>query len=222
MLPKIAEQSGVCRVVVLNETSLSVESLNSMLEEPLAINTSEENYTVTAVISHVVRPGREQGYEAWFHGIAADARKFKGHLGVSTIRPQDHAHPEYVVILKFDCYDNLKTWLESDVRREWIERLQPLIEKPENIQTLTGLETWFTLPNQPMKAPPPLYKMALVTWLGVFLTLPVSNRLLAPLLSELPVLLKQLISTGFSVVMLTYLIMPRLTQLFRRWLYPIP
>jgi hypothetical protein len=64
--------------------------------------------------------------------------------------------------------------------------------------------------------------MALVTWLGVFLTLPVSNRLLAPLLSELPVLLKQLISTGFSVVMLTYLIMPRLTQLFRRWLYPIP
>jgi hypothetical protein len=222
VLPKIAEQSGVSRVVVLNETSLSVESLNSMLEEPLAINTGEENYTVTAVISHVVRPGREQGYEAWFHGIAADARKFKGHLGVSTIRPQDHAHPEYVVILKFDCYDNLKTWLESDVRREWIERLQPLIEKPENIQTLTGLETWFTLPNQLMKAPPPRYKMALVTWLGVFLTLPVSNRLLAPLLSELPVLLKQLISTGFSVVMLTYLIMPRLTQLFRRWLYPIP
>ncbi|MCL1473509.1 hypothetical protein [Argonema antarcticum] len=80
-------------------------TLNSMLEEPLASNTSEENYPVTAVISHVVRPGREQGYEAWFHGIAADARTFKGHLGVSTIRPHHHAHPEYVVILKFDCYD---------------------------------------------------------------------------------------------------------------------
>ncbi len=72
-----------------------------MLEEPLASNPSEENYLVTAVISHVVKQGRELRYEAWFHGIAADARKFKGYLGVSTIRPQHHAHPEYVVILKF-------------------------------------------------------------------------------------------------------------------------
>jgi hypothetical protein len=62
--------------------------------------------------------------------------------------------------------------------------------------------------------------MVLVTWLGVFLTIPISNRLLAPLPSELPVLLKQLVSTGFSVVLLTYLFMPRLTQLFRKWLYP--
>jgi antibiotic biosynthesis monooxygenase (ABM) superfamily enzyme len=68
----------------------------------------------------------------------------------------------------------LKTWIESDIRQEWIERLQPLIEKPEAIQTLTGLETWFTLPDKPMKAPPPRYKMAVVTWLGVFFTISIS------------------------------------------------
>jgi len=175
---------------------------------------------VTAVISHIVRPGREQGYEEWFHGIAADARKFKGHLGVSAIRPRDHAHPEYVVILKFDCYDNLKTWLESNIRRQWIERLHPLIEKSEEIQTLTGLETWFSLPSQPLKAPPPRYKMALVTWLGVFMTLAVLSRLLAPLLSGLPPWLNQLITTGLVVALLTYLIMPQLTKLFHKWLYP--
>ncbi|MEG4070164.1 antibiotic biosynthesis monooxygenase [Microcoleus sp. Pol11C2] len=191
-----------------------------MLEEPLASNTSQENYLVTAVISHIVRPGREQGYEAWCHGIAADARKFKGHLGVSTIRPHDHDHLEYVVILKFDCYNNLKTWIESDIRQEWIERLQPLIEKPEAIQTLTGLETWFTLPDKPMKAPPPRYKMAIVTWLGVFFTISILNRLLVPLLTGLPVLLRTLLVTGLTVPLLTYVIMPRLTQLFRKWLYP--
>lgn len=190
-----------------------------MLEDPLAIST-DENHQVTAVISHIVRAGREQGYEEWFHGIASDAQKFKGHLGVSTIRPRDHAHPEYVVILRFDRYDNLKAWLESDIRREWIERLQPLIEKPESIQTLTGLETWFSLPHQPLKVPPPRYKMALVTWLGVFVTLAILSRLLAPLLSGLPLLLSQLITTGLVVCLLTYLVMPRLTKLFRHWLYP--
>lgn len=190
-----------------------------MLEDSLTIGT-DEDAQVTAIISHVVRPGREQGYEEWFRGIAADARTFKGHLGVSTIRPHDHAHPEYVVILKFDRYDNLKTWLESDVRRDWIERLQPLIEKPESIQTLTGLETWFSLPRQPLKAPPPRHKMILVTWLGVFVTLAVVSRLLSPLLSGLPILLNQLVTTGLVVALLTYVIMPRLTQLFQRWLYP--
>lgn len=191
-----------------------------MLDEPLANHTSAESYLVTAVISHVVKPGREQGYEAWFQGISADARKFKGHLGVSTIRPQEHSHPEYVVILKFDCYNNLKTWLESDIRREWIERLQPLITRPEAIQTLTGLETWFTLPNKPIKTPPPRYKMAIVTWLAVFLTISMLNYLLVPLLAGLPTLLKSLMITGLTVFLLTYLIMPRLTQLFRQWLYP--
>lgn len=112
--------------------------------EPLAIDSDEASHQVTAIISHTICPGREQGYEEWLHGITAAAHKYKGHLGVSVIRPWDHAHPEYVAIVKFDQYSNLKTWLESDIRQEWIERLQPLIEKPEAVQTLTGLETWFT------------------------------------------------------------------------------
>lgn len=190
------------------------------MSEPLAVSLDEDTQQVTAIICHMVRPGREQGYEEWLHGITTAAHKFRGHLGVSVIRPWDHTHAEYVAILKFDQYSNLKTWMESDVRQEWIARLQPLIEKPEVIQTLTGLETWFMLPNK-LQVPPPRYKMVLVTWLGVFLTLPISNHLLIPLLSEFPTLLQQLIGTGFSVVLLTYLIMPHLTQLFRKWLYPI-
>ncbi|MDX2215171.1 MAG: antibiotic biosynthesis monooxygenase [Oculatellaceae cyanobacterium bins.114] len=192
----------------------------SVLEESLIVDTNEDNHQVTAVISHIVRPGREQGYEEWFHGIAADARKFKGHLGVSAIRPHDHAHPEYVVILKFDHYNHLKQWMKSDVRREWLERLQPLIEKPETVQTLTGLETWFTVSDKPLKSPPPRYKMFMVTWLGVFITLAILSRLLAPLLTKLPLLLSQLVITGLVVLCLTYWIMPRLTKLFQRWLYP--
>ena len=186
----------------------------------LAMGTEEESLQVTAIISHLVRPGREQGYEEWLHGIAAEAHQFAGHIGVNVIRPCDHTHPEYVAILRFDHYNNLKAWLESSVRQEWLERLQPLIEKPETIQTLTGLETWFTLPNKPMKAPPPRYKMAIVTWLGVFFTISLLNRWLVPLLAGLPAWLISLIVTGLTVALLTYLIMPRLTQLFRKWLYP--
>jgi hypothetical protein len=189
--------------------------------ERVAIGTDEETQQVTAIISYAVRLGREQGYEEWLHGIATAAHKFKGYLGVNVIRPWDHAHPEYVAIVRFDQYSNLKTWMESDVRQEWMARLQPLIEKPESVQTLTGLETWFTLPGKP-KAPPPRYKMVLVAWLGVLLTLPILEYLLVPLVSEFPLLLQQLVSTGFSAILLAYLVMPCLTQLFCKWLYPAP
>ncbi|WNZ45240.1 antibiotic biosynthesis monooxygenase [Leptolyngbya boryana CZ1] len=191
-----------------------------MLNEPLTSTTIDEDYSVTAMISHIVRPGREQGYEAWFHGIATDARKFKGHLGVSTIRPHDHTHPEYVVILKFDCYNNLKTWLESDIRQEWIERLQPLIEKPEAIQTLTGLETWFTLPNKPMKAPPPRYKMSILTALAVFAVAQILGLVMTPALINLHFLLRSFVLTAVTVFILTYIVMPHVTRLFYGWLYP--
>jgi uncharacterized protein len=193
-----------------------------MVHDALTIGTDEDNHQVTAVISHVVRSGREQGYEEWLHGIAQAARQFKGHRGVSVIRPRDHAHPEYVAIVRFDHYNHLKQWMESDVRREWLGRLQPLIEKPEAVQTLTGLETWFTLSDKPLKSPPPRYKMFFVTWLGVFITLAILSRLLAPLLSRLPLLLSQLTITGLVVLCLTYLLMPQLTKLFQHWLYPKP
>jgi antibiotic biosynthesis monooxygenase (ABM) superfamily enzyme len=189
-----------------------------MLDSAETIDIAQEDIPVTAIITHIVRKGREQGYEEWFRGIAAAARMFRGHQGVSTICPQDRLHPEYVVILKFDQYRNLKNWLESDVRREWIERLQPLIEQPENIKTLTGLETWFALPNQ--KTPPPRYKMAIVTWLAVFSVISIVSPLLAPILTKLPPILVQLITTGIVVLILTYLVMPYLTKLLKGWLYP--
>lgn len=173
---------------------------------------------VTAVISHLVKPGREKDYEMWFHGIAADARRFKGHLGVTAIRPRDHHLPEYVVILKFDKYVNLKIWLESDIRKKWIYRLQPLIQKPEDIHTLTGLETWFALPN--IKTYPPKYKMALVTWFAVFSVLSLVTPLLNPVTSLLPALLGRLMVTGVVVTVLTYVVMPFLTRILRQWLYP--
>ncbi|HIK18562.1 MAG TPA: antibiotic biosynthesis monooxygenase [Leptolyngbyaceae cyanobacterium M33_DOE_097] len=190
-----------------------------MLEESLTVDSNESSYQVTAVISHIVRPGREQGYEEWFHGIAAAARKFKGHLGVSTIRPNDQAHPEYVVMLKFDRYDNLKTWLESDIRRQWLERLQPLIEQPETVQTLTGLETWFALPKR-LRQPPPRYKMAIVTWVGVQIVTSLTSYFLESSFASLPRFINLAVSNVIVVIALTYFVMPQLTRLFNQWLYP--
>ena len=175
---------------------------------------------VTAVISHAVKPERQQEYEQWLRDVSAVAQQFEGHCGVNFIRPQDPTSSEYAIILKFDSYRNLKQWMDSPVRQRWIEKAQPLVQRDQDVQILTGFETWFTLPGKLVKQPPKRYKMAILTSLAVFVVAQLIGYVIGPLLQPLPALLRALISVVLTVFLLTYVVMPRLTRLFYRWLYP--
>jgi uncharacterized protein len=109
--------------------------------------------------------------------------------------------------------------MRSPQRQELLERAKPLIEKPENVQVLTGLEALVSLPNV-ASIPPPKYKTAFVTWIGVFICVSTLGHFVAPYLASLPYLLRQAIITGLVVLLLAYVVMPRLTRLFHKWLHP--
>ena len=174
---------------------------------------------VTAVITHRVKTGRQEGYETWIKGISAAAREFEGHLGVSILRPQPDATPDYVIVLQFDACDHLTAWLRSDIRKSWIERVQPLIQEQETVQILSGLESWFQLPKQPVHTAPKRYKQAILVWVGVMMVSLGVSPLVTPLLSALPWLLKVAVNVAITVVLLSYVIMPRLTRWFKGWLF---
>ena len=182
---------------------------------------------VTAVITHRVRSGREAGYEEWIKGIAADARQFEGHLGVNILRPQPGESLDYVIVLQFDSSPHLNAWLDSDVRKGWIERVQPLIQEQESVQVLTGLEGWFQLPKKAAsrsatlasQPAPKRYKQAILIWVGVMIVSLLVHPLLAPVLQYLPWLLRVAVSVAVTVILLSYVIMPRLTRWFKHWLF---
>jgi antibiotic biosynthesis monooxygenase (ABM) superfamily enzyme len=179
----------------------------------------EDIQPVTAVISQQIKRGREADYERWTQKISSVARQFPGHLGVTVIRPEAGICPEYVTIIKFSCYFNLKGWLDSPERQHCLAEAQPLIVRPSTVQILTGFETWFTLPNRSRQPTPPRHKMSILTTLAVFGAVNLFNPLLQPVFSALPQLLSSLIITYIVVLVLTYVVMPRLTKLFYRWLY---
>ena len=103
---------------------------------------------ITLVISEVIDPSQIPAYEAWTKGINHDASQFEGFLGVEVIRPRDHDHPEYVVIVKFDTYGHLRRWLISPTYRAWIEQSYGLIAARSQQHLPNGLELWFTLPKR--------------------------------------------------------------------------
>jgi antibiotic biosynthesis monooxygenase (ABM) superfamily enzyme len=174
---------------------------------------------VTAVITHRVRAGREEGYEAWMKGISAAARGFDGHLGVHILRPQRGGSANYVIVLQFDTCDHLNAWLRSEERSRWIERVKPLIREQESIQVLTGLEAWFDLPGDPVHPAPARYKQGMLVWLGVTAVGLLVTPQLAPWLAPWPWLLRVPVNAGVTVLLLTYVVMPFLSRRFRGWLY---
>lgn len=174
---------------------------------------------VTAVITHRVRPGREAGYEEWLKGIAADAAHFEGYQGAHILRPQMGISPDHVVVVQFDTCAHLETWMQSETRKSWVERVQPLIREPESIKTLTGLEPWFQLPGRPSQSQPKRYKQAILVWMGVAVTFSAVSPILAALLSSWPAIILMLVKLTIIVWLLNYVVMPFLTRRFKDWLF---
>lgn len=181
-----------------------------------------QDTSVTVVISRRVKPGYEAAFETWLAGVTAACSQFPGYLGSSIFRPASPDDPEYRVIVKFDQLSHLRRWETSQERQQWFAQANLLTQAPPDIQVLTGLETWFTLPGRAALVPPPRYKMALVTWVTVFPLITLLSTLLHQQLSPLPNVLRVMVLTGIAVPTMTYLLMPQVTRLLAGWLYPPP
>ena len=91
-----------------------------------------------------------------------------------------------------------------------------------SVQQLTGLETWFKLPgsNVPTMKPPPRWKMWLVSLVAVYPLVLAFQALLVPKMTRLPLALRALLFPLVLLSLMTFVVMPMVTRLLRRWLGP--
>lgn len=175
---------------------------------------------VTTTVTRRVKPGHEQAYEQVLEGFIAAASRFPGYVGVEVFRP-DGAGGDYRTVYRFDSADHLRDWLDSDERADWLARAEPHAAGRMRTQFLTGLEGWFTLPAEPGAAPPPPWKMALITWATIFPLITGIVLILGPSLQSLPLAPRLGVTTAIAVPLMTWIVMPRVTRLVRAWLYPV-
>jgi uncharacterized protein len=177
---------------------------------------------VTTTVTRRIKPGHEAAYEAFLEGIIAAASRFPGHLGVEVFRPPTADSGEYRIVYRFDTAAHLRRWLDSDEHAAWLQRAEPHVAGPMRTEFVTGLETWFALPSQPGLPAPPAYKMAIVTWATIFPLITLVVVVLTPLIRTLPLVVRLGLTTLATVPLMTWIVMPRVTWLLRRWLYPGP
>ena len=152
----------------------------------------------------------------------------EGNMGTEIIRPIDDkgSKPEYVIIFRFNNYDNLRKWENSAIRNEWLRKGRELVVADPDVQKLTGFEFWFTPYSKKSSdltpvISPPRYKMVIVT-------IPVISLLLLTLVPEIhfvterlfiPYSIRFIIAITITGILMAYVIMPLLTKLLRPWLF---
>ena len=178
---------------------------------------TDQTGPVTISIARKIVSGREAEYENWLKSVSAEALAFPGHMGVNVIRPAG-ASREYVTIFRFDSYEHSKAWEDSAIREEWLERLQGVVEGEVEVREGTGLEFWFSLPELPVAHPSP-HKMALILLVVVFVLVSATRFVLSIFASDWPMLAQSFATVFCQVMLMTYVVMPRVTQLLQGWLY---
>lgn len=174
---------------------------------------------VTVVISRRVRDGQERLFEELSGRMTEAASSFPGHLGAVMFRPGSREDPEYRIVFKFNSQKNLNLWLASEIRQEWLRNIEELLEQPSEVETISGLVTWFTLPGCNPVQPPPRYKMTAVSWLALFPTVTLIFWLFEDWLAPLPLMLRTGIVTVVVMTIMAYVLMPRFTKWFAFWLF---
>jgi antibiotic biosynthesis monooxygenase (ABM) superfamily enzyme len=176
----------------------------------------------TVVITHRVRDGKHETYNAWLNEIAPLVRAWKGHLDWQIIRPLAGLTGTYTVIIRFDTRENLESWMISQDRLRLIDKVQPLLAQKDDFYIRSGLDFWFTPEGANAKVPV-RWKQFLVTWSAIFPLVLGATLTVPPLMRVLGLpdnhYLYTFLATGLVVLMMVYVVMPRYTKLIQRWLF---
>jgi len=186
-------------------------------------SSSEKSKEPVAVLAlRTVKPGMEEKFEAELHDFISRSLETEGQLGVSVIRPvRETGSREYGILRRFSDPESRDRFYESPIFRQWEVTVASLTEGEPKHQHLSGLETWFVLPGQRALIPPPPWKMAVVTVLGVWPVSMFVPWLLNPVISGLSLPLQALFVAVGIVILLTWVVMPVFVRILKSWLYPL-
>jgi antibiotic biosynthesis monooxygenase (ABM) superfamily enzyme len=173
---------------------------------------------VHIAINRTVKPGCENDFEKAILNFFADAQESHATLGAQLLRPLPGSNSRtYGIMRSFNSEHDRDQFYASERFKKWERAVAPLVENDYARKELRGLEAFFSDPS-PMKQPP-LWKMAAVTWLGVWPTVFAVTSLGGRwLLSGWPFWLAVGIETLVVVAILTWSVMPLLTRWFKSWL----
>ncbi len=180
------------------------------------MSASHHPTAVTVLVTRRIKPGQEVTFESLMGNMMAAAKEFPGHLGSQLVKPTAEEPRLYQVVFAFDNDTHLQTWQSSPARSLGLAAIEPLTEGPAQMRQVIGMAHWFMTGTQ--QTPPPRWKVAITTWLGIFPTVLLLFTLLGDTLAPWPLVPRVMVLTMLVVLIMTWIVAPQLTRLLRPWL----
>ena len=181
------------------------------------IISSGKDLTVV-VVSRNVFPEHERDYDDWVRRLIAAAKQAHGIKGVTTLIPPPGKTGLHHLVLRFADRQSVQAWEESEIRKELSKEADSFSRMSR--QEATGLETWFSIPECPELETPPRWKMAIVTFIAVYVLSIIIIPLLEIPFKEVNFYLLNILVAALLVGILTWAVMPWFSRyVFRKWLY---
>ena len=167
---------------------------------------------VTLMVARRVADGRYQDLIAWLREGEQLATDFPGYLGSGVLAPPPGDN-EFQIIFRFADEQTMHAWEHSASRTAWLARGSDLFAHPKE-HRVSGIEGWFGAAG----ARPPRWKQAVAIWLAFFPVSLLFNFVLEPLLGELSLLPRVLVSTLCLTPLMVYFFIPLSTRILAGWL----
>jgi hypothetical protein len=176
------------------------------------------NEPIHVAIIRRVKPGRERDFERELLAFAQRSLVESGTRGVHLIYPSSSLGPnEYGILRTFASDSDRAAFYKSALFCEWLTAIESLVDGEPKYRELHGLEAWF---RNPSSGGPPLWKMAIATYLGVVPVIMFLSLTLGRLIRNWNFVLNNIVFNAFVVALLTWVVMPVITRTLRGWLQP--
>lgn len=169
---------------------------------------------IYVAITRRVKAGSEAEFQAALREFFQKSFAQNGVLGASMLTPPPGSNSrEYGILRTFADENERDAFYASPLFKAWDEHAKTLTEGEPVHRQLHGLEAWFRSPN-----PPPQWKMAVATFLGVLPTAMVLDLTVGHAIGSWSFLLRNAVFNACVVTLLTWAVMPAVTRLLRGWL----
>lgn len=170
---------------------------------------------IHVAITRRVLAGKEEEFKQALRQFLGESFIHGGVHGAAMIGPLPGGNPRDMGILRtFDNDQQRQEFYASDLYKNWEAYASTLTEGETVHRDLTGLEAWFRYPSAP-----PRWKMALITFAGVYPLSILLALLWGPVIRTTPVYVGSFFMAVSMVVLLTWVVMPNLIKFFKAWLH---
>jgi antibiotic biosynthesis monooxygenase (ABM) superfamily enzyme len=178
---------------------------------------------VHVAITRKIKPGMETQFENALRLFWSKTARTTLTLGAQMIRPvPENNDGVYCILRSFASQADHDAFYASPQFQSWLKYIQPFVEPDYSRRTLHGMEAFFsngTLYNLEDRIhEPKKWKMAIVTWIGVWPAVYIAAKLIGPFHNGWPFWAGVGLETSAVVCALTWVIMPNLSKVFRKWL----